>query len=205
MDMKKYLTEIEHAARSTFDLVWAEHEKVAAAEVDVASLTAATEADYRRAEALMQFDDPDDFMMGVGIHWETYFGPDKKRYSAIDALAELRAIRDARAFSRAAQAANIIQYAKQGISIVHRDWSAAPSGRNISGQPLAKLIWMARNQGLHWEDHTFNENVTRCFEELKAFDPIFGDYASRNIAFEVISAIGWRDYAAFEADMLSLA
>lgn len=204
MDMRKYLAEMDHAARSTIELLWAAHERMMTAEADLARLTAATYDGYQRAEAFQQFEDPEDFMMGVGIHWDTYFGPDRERHHAADDLSEIRATFDTQAFARAAQSASLIQYAKQGVSLVHGGLNACPPGRDIIGQPLATVIWMARNQALHWEEGRFSESVTTSFEMLKAADPAFSDYSVRNMAFEIVSLLGWRDYGAYEADMLSL-
>lgn len=204
MDMRRYLAEMDHAARSTIEMVWAAHERMTTAEGDLARLTAATEDGYERAEAFLQVDDPEDFMMGVGIHWDTYFGPDKERFHAADYVSQVRDTFDAQAFARAAQSASLIQYAKQGISLVHGGLNRCPPGREISGQPLATVIWMARNQALHWEDGSFSESVTKSFEMLKAADPSFSDYNIRNMAFDIVSLIGWQDYDAYEADILSL-
>ena len=204
MDMRNYLAEMEHAARTTIELVWTAHERMTAAETDLARLTAVTDDGYQRAEAFQQIEDPEDFMMGVGIHWDTYFGPDKERHHAAQDLLEVRATFDTQAFARAAQSASLIQYAKQGISLVHRGLDACPPGRDINGQSLATVIWMARNQALHWEEGRFSESVTTSFELLKAADLAFSDYSVRNMAFEIVSLLRWRDYVAYEADMLSL-
>lgn len=204
MEMHNYLAEMEHAARSMIELVWEAHDRMTAAETDVARLTAATDHGYQKAEAFCQFEDPDDFMIGVGLHWDTYFGPDKERHHAKNYLGEASATYETQTFSRAAQSASLLQYAKQGISLVHGGLDACPSGRDIGGQSLPTLIWMARNQALHWEEGNFNGSVTTSFEMLKSTDSVFSEYKHRNMAFEVVSYLGWRDYDAFKADMVSL-
>jgi hypothetical protein len=205
MTMADYLTEIEHAARSTIDLVWAEHAEVEPLDTEVARLTALMNERYDRAGILMGSDDPDEFMMGVGEHWSTYFEEDKDRFHAAARRDALAAKLEARQFSRAAMSASLIDWARHGIATVHGKLENAPAGRDIHGIPLSTLIWMARNQGLHWEEGQFRNPVTDCFERLQGASPDFAEYKTRNMAFDIVRLLGWRDYAAFEADMNSLA
>lgn len=116
MDITAYLAEIEHAAREAIALVWAEHREVEELRGLVDRLTHEMEDGYRRAAAWSDSDDPDDVMLGAGIHWETYFGADKQRHGAqgeLDIAADRLAARE---FSRASMAGSLLQYAKQGIS-----------------------------------------------------------------------------------------
>lgn len=201
--MKTWLGETEHAMRSTIDLVWAEHAAVAEATGDLARLEAATEQGYRQSEAFM--DDFDDEGLATAIHWDTYFGADKERYHAAEALGALQATQEARSASRAALAATALQIAKQGISAVHGKLDASPDGRTEAGVVLKDLIWQGRNQAMHWEEGKPHKSVESCFETLKASNTAFADYTARNLAFEILELLGWKEYAAYEADMLSLA
>ncbi len=110
-----------------------------------------------------------------------------------------------RAFSRAAQSASLLQYGKQGISLVYGKPSNCPDGRLIGTQSLRDVIWQGRNHALHWEEGNPKAAVEDCFQKLAAdFDPGFADYATRNLAFAVVEVLGWTSFDAFKADMLTL-
>lgn len=206
MDITAYLAEIEHAAREVISLVWTEHRQVEELRVLVNRLTREMEDGYRRAEAWSDSDDPDDVMLGVGIHWETYFGADKQRYGAQGELDLAAARLAAREFSRASMAGSLLQYAKQGISIAHRELAACPDGRPIGRQPLKQVVWQGRNQALHWEDGNPHPPVRHCFDMLAAdFDQAFTGYTARNLAFELVRLLGWESDEAFAKDLQSLA
>ncbi len=206
MDIPAYLAEIEHAAREVITLVWAEHRQVEDLSIVVGRLTREMEYGYRRAAAWSDSEDPDDVMLGVGIHWGTYFGADKQRHGAqgeLDVAADRLAARE---FSRSSLAGTLLQYAKQGISIAHRELAACPEGRLVGRQPLKQVIWQGRNQALHWEDGNPHPPVRRCFDTLAADgDLVFTGYTARNLAFEVIRLLGWESYEAFARDLQSLA
>ncbi|MBB4212686.1 hypothetical protein EV659_11428 [Rhodothalassium salexigens DSM 2132] len=205
MDMASYLSEIRHACESVLPSVWSEWDAVEALKGKIASLTAATVEGYRRAEAFQQFEDTDDYMLGVGIHWDTYFGPDKERYHAKASLPDLEQQRDVRAFACTSLAGSVLQFAKQGISLVHGGIQNCPSGRIVHGVELKSVIWQGRNQSMHWEEGQLRPAVRQCFKALNAADPALGDYLQRNVAFEVVRLLEWREFADFEADLLLLA
>lgn len=205
MDMRSYLLETQHACEILFSPIWNEWQAVEALRVKIAALKAATEEGYRRAEAFQEIEDPDDYMLGVGIHWETYFGADKERYHAEAALPQLERKRDARAFACGLMAGSVLQFAKQGLSLAHGGIQSCPSGRQVHGVDLKSVIWQGRNQSMHWEEGRPRQAVVQCFEALKATDPVFGNYLTQNMAFEIVRILGWRDFADFEADMISLA
>lgn len=204
MDMNEYLTEMAHAVQTLIPALWVEHDSVSEISAKAAQLQATTDRDYQRVETILQIDEQDDDGIATALYWSTYFGVDKERYHTIEELQALRQQEDARAFSRAAMASTILQFAKQGISVVHGDWKNSPPGRDIHGVSLSELIWMGRNQGLHWEESKFGKGVTACFDKLAMADPVFGEYGARSMGFEIVSLLGWRDYAAFEGDMRSL-
>jgi hypothetical protein len=205
MDMTSYLNEIRHGCESVLPAIWTEWEAVEALKARIAVLTAQTEDGYRRAQFLQQFEDPDDYMMGVGLHWDTYFGPDKDRYNAAADLPSLEQVRDIRSFACAAMAGSVLQFAKQGISLVHGSLQNCPAGRIIHGVEIKSVIWQGRNQSMHWDEGQFSRAVQACFDTLKASDSAFNDYQARNVAFDVIRVLNWRNYAAFETDMMTLA
>jgi hypothetical protein len=166
MNMSEYLKEIKHAASETLRLVWAEHQQLEELQVRIDKLSADIEASATTVEWLRANPDLDDDFQATAMHWESYFGPEKEHHHAEKSKPGLEALVDARKFSTEAQSASILQYAKQGISLVHGDLAAGPAGRMIGAQPLKNVIWQSRNQALHWEDDSFSKAVNLCFEEL---------------------------------------
>ena len=205
MDMASYLQEIRHGCVTLFPAIWAEWEAVEALKGRIASLTAETEDGYSRAQFLHPSEDPDDYMMGVGMYWDNYFGPDKERHHAVADLPNLEQTRDVRSFACAALAGCVLQFAKQGISLVHGDLQGCPPGRQIHGVDMKSVIWQGRNQSMHWDDPQFRPPVRACFDTLKVLEPSLGDYLARNVAFDVVRVLNWHEYAAFESDMMTLA
>ncbi|GGA62198.1 hypothetical protein [Sphingomonas psychrolutea] len=204
MDMSQYLREMAHAVQTFIPAVWVEHDNVNVISAKVAKLEAATTDGYQRVQEILQVDEADEDGLATALHWDTYFGVDKETYHAGKELDALRQQEDARAFSRSAMSSTILHFAKQGISVVHGDLKGSPPGRDVHGICLSELIWMGRNQGLHWEEGGFGKGVTAVFDKLAAADAVFGDYTDRSMGFEIVSLLGWRDYAAFESDLQSL-
>ena len=172
---------------------------------DVDRLTQVTHQGYARAESLKLADDDDDFMMGVGEYWNTYFGSDKERFYKDKELQDVVAKFTAHEFSVQSLSADLLQFAKQGMSIVHSGLKTSPPGRSIGTQALRDVIWQGRNQALHWEAHNFTPAVVNCFQRLaQDVDPKFSYYNSRSMAFDVVELLGWGDFAHFRTDMLLL-
>jgi hypothetical protein len=218
MKMTDYLAEILFAANKMFEALHGEGEQLKQLEAKLDGLTRETEAGYARAEALQQIADmntppgqyDDDAMMGVGVQWETYFGPDKERHHTNIAVQAASSTYATHAFSRGAIAGTLLQYGKQGISIVHGGLKApplqvAPLGRLILGEPLKNVIWQGRNQALHWEEGNFKKPVIDCFEKLKQGDARFAPFLKQSMAAELVDVLGWKVFAEFERDMMSLA
>jgi len=204
MDMSAYLAEMQHAVTELVALVWAEHSAAERALARLQELERETKRGYDRVQALV-LDEFDDDGTATATYWDTYFGPDKERFHAASAVEEVETTLAARDFSRCALASSLLQYGKQGISIVHGDLASAPAARQLHGVELKQLIWQGRNQAQHWEDGKPHKAVIACFDKLKAVDVVFTDYSQRSLAFEVIRLLQWNDWTAFERDMLSLA
>jgi hypothetical protein len=204
MDMKTWLAETAHATTSLIPLIWAEHEAVEVAAAKLKALEQETEQGYRQSAAFME--EFDDEGLATAIHWDTYFGPDKERHHAAIDLNGIEATLEARSTSRSSIASALLQIATHGLSAVHGGLAPIPAGRSIHGVDLKDLIWQGRNQAMHWEEGHPHKGVVACFDVLKiAADPVFGDYATRSLAFDVVALLEWRDQAGFEADLLSLA
>ncbi|MGH3849432.1 MAG: hypothetical protein ACRDRT_06995 [Pseudonocardiaceae bacterium] len=207
--MSDYLTEIQFAVESALAAIWADHDEAHHLLATLKALKAQTEAGYARAEAIaVNAEDPDDVAMSAGTHWDTYFGPDKDRHQAAAGYDDVRARFEARQFSLAAMSGAVLQHAKQAISMVHGGPKACPDGRLVSAtQNLAPVIWQARNQASHWEEGNLNHPVVDCFNALGAEvdSYFFSDLYTRSLAFDVLHLMGWRSWAAFHNDLLSLA
>jgi len=206
MYMANYINEIKYAVEALLSTIWADVEELESLRQQLDRLTAETERGYRRAQAFQYDDDPDDVMMGVGVHWETYFGPDKERHEVAITVDDLNQKIQVREFSRAAMSASILQYAKQGISIVHGGLHLCPNGRGVGSQALKTIIWQGRNQSLHWEEGNTRQPVIDCFNQLAIdFGDEFTHYNTRNLAFNVVQMLNWKTYESFDSDMQSLA
>lgn len=203
MNMNSYLIDMKNAVEPLIGLVWKDHAAVKSAEAKLRKLEQETRRGYERAQSFANDDDDDG--LGTAIYWETYFGADKERFQAQENLDDLQASVAVYDFSRSALSSALLQYGKQGISIAHRNFSNAPLSRQVHGVELRDLIWQGRNHALHWEDGNPHPPVRACFDQLKQAEPVFGDYTIRNMAFEVVQLLGWKDWASFEADMKSLA
>ncbi len=202
MNMTDYLKEIEYAATTIFPVVWAEQEELAALNKKIRQLTKAVDAQYQTAAAWQDSEDPEDVAFGGGIFMETYFGPDKEKFGAEADRAKILV----KQFSVDALAEAILQYAKQGISIVFAGYRKKCKATKLLGtQPLADVIWAGRNQSLHWEDKKFQDTTANSFKKLEAeVCKRFGEFEKGNQALHLLSHLGWKDFAAFKADMQSL-
>lgn len=203
MKLPEYLVEISHAVDTVMHELHQEHDQLVRVRGDLEALTAAIEAGYRRVDFLALNPDLDDEGLGTAIYWDTYFGPDKKRYHKNEEL-KLAAERvSVREFSVAALSGSLLQFAKQGLSVQfgkHRE--GCPAGREIAGLPLNELIWQARNQALHWEEGNPHPPVTKCFDALAAnIDEKFAAYKDRSLAYDVICLLGWKTTDDFVRDM----
>jgi hypothetical protein len=219
MTMAAYLAEVRHAVEGLLPLIWQEQdtlsgrrEQLAERKAELAQLERQVREEYENAAWLLNNPEWDDEGIGTLRHWDNYFGPDKERYHLEQripgmqaAVESLEASVEAHRFSVDALAAAVIQIAKQGLGLVHGG-KPASAGRTIgSSQQLSEVIWLARNQALHWEERNFRPAVTDCFTTLAAeVDPAFGDYQARNMALDIVTTLGWRSFEDFERDLLSL-
>jgi len=205
MKMIDYLQQIEHAVTAVTNLIWEEYEKLEILIPKVKKLTVYVQADYQRAISLQLSDDDDDYMNGIGSSWDNYWGNDKELKEKDIELEKLETKIATQRFSVGSLSGNLLQYAKQGISIVHTKPDYCPNGRFIQSQPLKNIIWQGRNQALHFEEGKPHPPADRCFETLsEEVDTKFLHYKSRNMGFEVIDLLNWRKFDNFKSDLLSL-
>ena len=206
MNLSNYLNEMEYAVSRVIEALWHEHGEAYALRREIEKLRRISAENYERAHFIQQnAEDADDLMMGVGIHWDTYFGEDRNQHYKQKNLENLEASLTLREFSFSSLAGTLLQYAKQGLSASFGKPVNWPDGRLIGTQHMKTVILEARNQSEHWEEGNPRTGVQQCFDTLAAeVDPDFGAYRKKNLAFEVVSHLGWRSYAEFRADLLSM-
>ncbi|MGW2064867.1 hypothetical protein ACWCO9_30345 [Streptomyces sp. NPDC001937] len=206
MSMPEYLKEIRQAIEHILPTLWSERDELRDLEKQAEAAAARARDEYARAQfIMMNWEDPDDFMMGVGAHWDSYFGPDKDAYYLSKEADQLGARIAARAFSATALAGALLQYGKQGLSMACGHPNSWAEGRHIGGQAISKIIRIARNQAMHWgEDKPPYPETVACFESLASVDPVFGDFRKRNMALEVVELLDWKEFGDFERDLLSM-
>lgn len=61
----------------------------------------------------------------------------------------------------------ILQVAKQGISLVHGGLSSALPGRSVGSLALRDVVWLARNQSMHYEEGKYKPPLTALFSTLE--------------------------------------
>lgn len=112
-------------------------------------------------------------------------------------------------FSLEALAVALLQLAKQGISTVWGHPSNCPGGRKVRGGVDLKLVvWAGRNQAQHYEEpKKINKNTEDVFAQLNASAPSakpLDPKSKNNLAFEIVTLLGWHDYSQYQEDMSSL-
>ncbi|QIR38508.1 hypothetical protein HCG51_18560 [Tolypothrix sp. PCC 7910] len=132
----------------------------------------------------------------------------KQEEFLISQIEELKNLIDAKSVAVSSLCGALLQIAKQGISIVHKNLISCPDGKNIGSEVLKNVIWQGRNQSMHYEDGKFQPPVTNCFQKLEAS---FGNefslslHSGENFAQKiVIKLFGWNDYQVYKQDMISL-
>lgn len=220
MTMSGYLGEVRHAVEGLLPLIWQEQDALsdlegqfAARKDELAQLEKHVREEYENVAWLnANGEEWDDDGIATLRYWDNYFGPDKDRHYLAQqipglktAVESLQASVEAHRFSVEALAGAVIQIAKQGLALVH-DGKPDAVGRTIgSSQQLSEVIWQARNQALHWEEHGFRPPVAACFTALaNEMNQAFSEYRTRSTALDVITMLGWRAFEDFEGDLLSL-
>jgi hypothetical protein len=201
-----YLSEIDYAAGQIIDLIWRERKEVESLEAEIDTLKRHVEREYLAAQQIQQFaDDDDDLMFGAGRYWDTYFGEDKQRHSKSEHLVLLSERLSTHEFSVSSLSASLLQYAKQGLSLAFGEFDKWPQGKLVGSQNLKMIVRQGRNQSMHWEEGKFSQDCVKCLSTLvNDFGQQFASYSQKNLAFEIVSLLGWRSFAAFKADLLSM-
>ena len=103
----------------------------------------------------------------------------------------------------------LLQFAKQGISLVHETFHSCPDGRMIGmAEPLKNVIWQGRNHAIHYEESPNHScAVKECFAHLEEeHGPQFSlsNHPCQNLSKEIVDLLGWSGYPTFQEDMLLL-
>lgn len=206
MTLTDYLGEMEYAVTRVIESLWHEHDEAERLRKEIDELRKVATDNYQRDQFIQQnAEDGDDLMLGVGIHWDTYFGEDKEQYYKSKDIDTLEARLASREFSFSSLAGTLLQYAKQGLSASFGKPVNWPNGRLVGSQNLKTIILESRNQSQHWEEGSPSLKVNQCFNILTAEKgPDFGQYKTKNLAFVVVSMLGWHTYADFKNDLLSM-
>ena len=206
MTISDYIQETEYAASRLIDDIWYEHTELEKLDKEIKGLQKVVEHQYRQSQSLMDSDDPDDVMLGAGVHWQTYFEEDKQLFHKSDDYRKLEQQIQTHNYSIQTLCAGLLQIAKQGISIVHNGLATCSSGRQIGTQDLKDVIWQARNQTMHYEEGNCRPQIVNVFTTLSnEFDTVFLNYNIQNLAFEIVKVLDWTDYPKYKTDILSLA
>ncbi|MFD5516944.1 hypothetical protein [Streptomyces sp. NPDC127066] len=209
MSMRTYLDEIRYAVEHIMPTLWHERDELRDLERQVKAAAARAAEEYSRAQfIMMNSEDSEDFMMGVGAHWDSYWGPDKNRHYMSQEAEQLRARLAARSFSTSALAGALLQYGKQCLSAAYgpyeKNKNPWPTGRMIASQSTSTIIRCGRNQALHWEEGKLLKDTAACFDVLVGHNTVFGECCDRSLALEVIELLGWRNYNDFERELLDI-
>jgi hypothetical protein len=201
-----YVAETQFAAENLFALIFHERDELARLRANLGRIRSELSHLYRVRDFLALNPDLDDEGIGTAAHWEVYFDVEPAHGRVQTEVQEVEARINARSFARATLCGSLLQIAKQGISTAYGGLNG-PAGRVVGSQPIRDIIWQARNQAMHFEEpRPLKPRVQQCFSAL-ASDlqrPEFREYHQRNLAFEVIDALGWDSYAHYEQDIRSL-
>lgn len=108
----------------------------------------------------------------------------------------------------ASAAGAIIQIAKLCISMAWEAPARFEKGRLIGSQPLANVIWHARNQALHFEEGApKNKDTRECLEKLSkevGLDCGQLNQSPRSLARQIVKILEWENYEMFSKDMHAL-
>lgn len=203
--MQQYIHDIEYAATITIQGIWNEKEAIGQMDKEVIKLAKIAEDKYRRAKNLQQSEDIDDYMTGIGLMWDAYFTEDKEAYLKDKELNVKMQTYLTHEFAINSLSGALLQFAKQGISIIHSGLTQCPDSRFIGSQSLKNIIWQARNQAIHFEEGNFKHPVIDCFDKLtNEIDPKFNRFRTSNMAFEIVELLNWKSFQDFKNDMLLL-
>jgi hypothetical protein len=202
--MEDYLNEIEFAVTPVLQAVWHEHVELEKMNAELGPLFEKVYAEYESMQSVARHAMSTGNVLLSRQAWKNNSGDDLVLFQKNGDADALKRRIAARRFAVDALAGNLLQFAKQGISIVHGNLQNCPEGRYIGTQTLKSVIWCGRNQSLHWEEGSLSVKVMGCFRRLSIENGIsrFGMFTAKNLGFEVVQLLGWRTFKDFSSDLL---
>lgn len=202
MRMDNYLKQVEFAATSILHAIWHEHSDYENMNKELGELFQKTTSEYEEKQIVAhQKNNP-----AILYSWWNNSEELKTLFNKNNELDLLKRRIRARIFAIDALAGNLLQIAKQGISIVHGKPHNCPNGRFIGTQSLKAIIWNGRNQALHWEDSRLKPEITIFFRSLCLEHGLthFGLFRSKSLGFAIVNILEWKTFDKFKSDMLLL-
>lgn len=200
--MNQYISDTEYAVSNLLELA---HQEEAILQQKTAEL-ASVEAEYKIHSWDFETSDLNDdfsdaYVMGAFSRMASVADKAVKLRPEINAL---QALVGAHQVAIQAICGSVLQIAKQGISLVHGDLHAAPTGRLVGSIPVRDIIWQARNQSMHYEEGNLRKAVTDLFADLElAYGSSFSLslHPLQSRAKQVIQLIEWKSFNHYRADM----
>jgi hypothetical protein len=207
----QYLKNTEHAVKLLFDAITEDRKESAEISKELGSILHRRWANNNRVS-------PEVHKLSPEIQMALWAKRSQELHAEERALneraSELNVRMNARQFSIGVLAGSVLQMAKQAISVQWKHWSKCKNGRPVyqpgvdpnelaasgeqpKGVPLAKAVWAARNQALHFEKKQMDNDDT--LEVLKAFG--LRHVQGETLAPTFLALLGWDRYEAYSQDM----
>lgn len=196
MDIYIYINEIEEAAVNVFDALNAETEEISRLR-DLKIFHQHEAEEWIRASQT------------IGGPFGDYADPQREWFKAMRHYDRVEEVEKdlgtqimARAMSLGALAGTILQFSKQGLSLVYGAKAKVPAGRMVGSQPLKEVIWEGRNHYMHWEEGKPKPACAACMDKLNQdFQDLVKNYHTTNMSVEVLTILGWDSFDSFAADL----
>lgn len=210
MTPQQFIEETEYANNSLLNSIWQDFNRAEELKSEIEEEHINVHKEYNRSIAMQNYaEDPDDVMQGVARYWDNYFGADKNLYHKNEKLRDLTSLLAARELSFTNLSGSLLETAKKGLSLIYGKPMYWPKGRNIGTQSITNIIYQARNQSAHIDEAIRdggyqNINITNCFTELSIENLVFADFVRRDMSFEIIKLLGWKNLKDFNNDFLNI-
>ena len=196
MNIYTYVNEMEEAAVKVFEALNADTE-------EIIGLRKTQSFHQHEAEEWIKSS------MTIGGPFGDYADPQREWFTAMRHYDKIEALEKevgeqimARAMSLSALSGTILQFGKQGLSLVYGAKAKVPAGRMVGSQPLKEIIWEARNHYMHWEEENPKPACVACMDKLNVeFQDRVHDYRTANVSAEVLEILGWDNFDSFADDL----
>ncbi|MEC2074447.1 hypothetical protein [Alkalihalophilus marmarensis] len=198
--MENYLDSVDFALRSYYESIQHYQSEI------IKTNQQLWEANYKINTAEKQLSlgelDPDEnFPFGYIDH---FFGMKAKGWSQSQEATMMKEKLKIQQESFNQLSGSILQLAKQGLSYTYGDPSLWPTSPLIGSQAISKVIRIARNQSMHYEDGKPSKQTQECFELLEKELAISFDLTKNQGGVVVFQILHWSDHSTFRKVMLNL-